>query len=202
MRASRDTLLDCVSSTVVAIAEGKAMAGELLLLGVRPHWAAAFFEAKKDCENKTMQWPVCFGALRWIGVVASSSPTSLNDEKRVADCAGTVPRSELREYTFKNHLIGLLLMGPPTPQSAASKWAIHNEWVTCAKVKDGPRPGMKLKIYHQWAVHRSIRLKQSMPGFNAPLGMPRSIRCQPEPKKKACALVNKIKRSGETFFTM
>ena len=201
MDATRATLLDSLRGTQLAIDQGIKVPGELVVLGVRPHWALAFMEAKKDCENKTVKWPYKEG-LRWIGLVASSSPTSLKDERCVAHCAERDPRSERREYTCKNHLIGFLLMGPPTPQSVASKWAIHEEWVKCAKVTDGPHPGWKLKTYHQWAVHRAIRLKQSLPGFDAPLGMPQRIQYQPAAAKKVRALWNKIRRRGESFFTM
>lgn len=201
MAATRATLFDSLRSTELAIDQCIKVPGELVVLGVRPHWALAFFESKKDCENKTAKWPYKEG-LRWIGVVASSSPTSLKDESCVAHCAEREPLSQRREYTCKNHLIGLLLMGPPTPTSVASKWAIHNEWVKCAQVKDGLRPGWRLKTYHQWAVHRAIRLRQSIPGFDAPLGWPQRIRNQAAAAKKVRALWNKIKRRGQSFFTM
>ena len=179
-----------------------------MLLGVKPHWAVAFFEDHKNCENKTRPWPYapnnCLRAdgLRWIGVVASACSTSLADYRSVAYFAQRESPQERREYTCKNHLIGLLLMGPPTPESIASRWAIHEEWAVCKKMEDGPRPGFILKKYYQWSVHRAIRLKQTIPGFDAPLGNPWSMRKQPAAAKKVNALTNKIRRRGESLFTM
>ena len=208
MTGTRKTLLDCLQITQRASEEGRIADGELTLLGVRPHWAMAFFEHNKDCENKNLPWPYkqrkCLREdnLRWIGVVTSASRTSLTDEKELALCAQVEAPQQLRTYRCKNHLIGVLLMGPPTTASAASKWAIHAELKTCAESTKGPYCGFKLKKFNQWSVHRAIRLRQTISGFDAPLGLPSAMRLQPDAALKVKALQNKIRRSGESFYTM
>ena len=216
MTGTRKTLLDCLQITQRASEEGRIADGELTLLGVRPHWAMAFFEHNKDCENKstTKPWPYtkhrkCLREdnLKWIGIVASASRTSLKDEKELALFAQVEAPQQLRTYRCKNHLIGVLLMGPPTKASVASKWAIHAELKTqktCAESTKGPwpYPGFKLIEFNQWAVHRAIRLRQTMSGFDAPLGLPSAMRLQSDAVLKVKALQNKIRRAGESFYTM
>jgi hypothetical protein len=211
MTGTRKTLLDCLQITQRASEEGHIADGELTLLGVRPHWAMAFFEHNKDCENKstTKPWPYtkhrkCLREdnLKWIGVVASASRTSLKDEKELALFAQVEAPQKLRTYRCKNHLIWVLLMGPPTLASKASKWAIHAELIKCAEPKEEFYPGFKLNKFDQWAVHRAIRLRQTMSGFDAPLGLPSAMRLQPDAVLKVKALQNKIRRAGESFYTM
>ena len=141
MRAVRQKLLDSLKKTLQACEEEVKKRGAqrgFCLLGVQPHWALSFFEHNKNVENKTTTWP--FGAeLRWIGIVASSGRPRWQELNEIARIAKVPLPEERREYTCKNHLIGLVLMGPPTVASRTSSWAISTRMVNGV-----------LKVCEQW----------------------------------------------------
>jgi hypothetical protein len=169
-----------------------AVDNELMLLGVHPHWAMAIFEEGKDVENKPKTKKYPFGAQsRWVGVVTTALVVREPGERAVAKCAGREPRAP-RAYTCAKKLVGFIFIGPPTPETAASKWAIAEVRHEATEKKPS-----KVVEYDQWEIQHVVRLKQAIPGFNAPQGLPQRARLQLDAMKKLKAMKNILARPSE-----